>query len=704
MPTLSSMTRLLAVLALIACTSAPSAARAGDRLLAIGDIHGAYEEFLELLQIAKLVDAQGDWIGGSARLVQTGDFTDRGSGVRDAMELLMKIERQAAAQGGQVLILLGNHEAMNLIYNDRDALVNPAIHASFADEESEARRKAALKQWQKWRNRRARIQERLLGDREVELSAELTAFIGQGSDEWLAAHPPGLIEYRQAFSFEGRYGSWLRNLPVAVKLDDTLFLHGGIGPSYQGFTLDEINELHRRRFDDWRELRRKLEKRRLVLPFFSWAETRLALEHTLYFPETPSDRELATEGWELLNAILTDLFAEGSVLWYRGYAKAPLGLEDEPLAALLDQTDQAYGVRRTVAAHSPIANHHVLERLDGRLFLIDTGMLRSYYGGRASALEITADGVSAIYGGAEEPEESLGTNGDGPGEDHAAVEGEPAERGSSRVYRGPDDSPLPFQSPEQIERFLRHATPISTKPVGQGKTGALKVLLELGGTRAHGIFHSIHEVEGSPTRPVVLNDGTKVMFFRDSYRSQVAVYELSKLMGMKNVPPAVRRKIDGRTGSLALWIENGINLFDWRERGDGDPTDPYLYQQMHDVRIFDNLVDNTDRNSQNIFWTEGFDIWLIDHTRTLSQNRQLLRPDRVSRCSREMYEGLRRLDPDQVQARLEGLISGFEIKALLKRRDKVLELLEKRIAKVGRDEVIFEYGDGLEVAYTPIEE
>ncbi len=668
---------------------------APERIVAIGDVHGAYSELVGILRTAGLVDAATDWSGGASRLVQTGDFTDRGSGVRDAIELLMKIERQATAQGGAVHVLLGNHEVMNLVFSDRDAVINPDIFASFADDRSQARRQAAFDDWQKWRRRRLQVQER--AEVEFEPSPELRAFFEQDREAWLGAHPPGLVEYREAFAANGTYGRWLRALPVMVKLGDTLFLHGGIGPEFQDRTLEEINRLHRQRLEEWADDRKKLEKRRLVLPYFSWEETRLALEHQLYFPTSAADRSLAAEAWDRLNLVLADLFSEGSPLWYRGYAPAPLGLADEALAALLDRTDATYGVRRTVAGHTPLPDHSILSRLGGRLYLIDTGMLAPVYGGRASALEISLAGVSTVYPGAGREAASLGTNGGGT---HPPAAAAVTARPAGRLFYDPDGSPLPFQELEEVERFLLEAAPLSQAPVGEGKTGAIRVLLERDATRARAIFHSIHDTRGSPTRPVVLDDGTKQMYFRDSYQGQIAAYELSKLLGMRNVPPAVARKIGGKRGSLALWIENGINLFGWRARGESDPSAPHFVQQLQDMRIFDNLIHNTDRNSQNIFWSGDFELWLIDHTRTLAQSRSLIRPERVRRCSRGMFDALRRLDPELVRARLGPYISSFEVTALLKRREKILEILEQRIAELGEEMVIFEYGQGPPASYS----
>ncbi len=137
----------VAVALVLACLAVglPAAQAPAPRVLAVGDIHGALDAFVEILQQARLLDANRKWVGGTATLVQTGDYTDRGAGVRAVMDLLMELEPQAAAARGRVITLLGNHEVMNLIGELRD--VTPAIFATFADAQSEARRERAYREY-----------------------------------------------------------------------------------------------------------------------------------------------------------------------------------------------------------------------------------------------------------------------------------------------------------------------------------------------------------------------------------------------------------------------------------------------------------------------------------------------------------------------------------------------------------------------------
>src|SRR6476659_4318548 len=134
------MRRIALLLAVVLCATAPPAltAQGQPRIIAIGDIHGSIDGIKSILKITGLIDGSNKGIGGKAQLLQTGDYMDRGAGVRQVLDLLMSLEDQAKSTGGRASALLGNHEVMNLIGETRDA--TPEIFATFADANSEKRR------------------------------------------------------------------------------------------------------------------------------------------------------------------------------------------------------------------------------------------------------------------------------------------------------------------------------------------------------------------------------------------------------------------------------------------------------------------------------------------------------------------------------------------------------------------------------------
>src|SRR6187402_3516685 len=200
-----AMPRYLASVSLVvfALTFAPLSAQGTARLIAIGDIHGSIDGFKSILRVTGLADGSGKWTGGNAQLIQTGDYTDRGEGTRAVLDLLMALEDQAKAAGGRAFALLGNHEVMNLIGETRDA--TREIFATFADANSEKRREAAWEDYAK------------LAAARVAKGEPVPAVYGQTREAWLTTHPPGYVEYRDAFAPRGKYGAWLRLKPIVLE-------------------------------------------------------------------------------------------------------------------------------------------------------------------------------------------------------------------------------------------------------------------------------------------------------------------------------------------------------------------------------------------------------------------------------------------------------------------------------------------------------
>lgn len=180
------------------------------RIVAIGDVHGAYDRFVEILRVAGVVDRRGRWSGGTTHLVQLGDVVDRGPDSRKALDLIRRLEREAAAAGGRVHALLGNHEVMRMSNDFR--YTTPGEYAAFATRDSEELRRLV-----------------------VEAAAP------DVRDRLRAETPLGMIEMIQAFGPAGSYGAFLRKLNAVVRINGALFLHGGLSPAVSPLRCAEIN-------------------------------------------------------------------------------------------------------------------------------------------------------------------------------------------------------------------------------------------------------------------------------------------------------------------------------------------------------------------------------------------------------------------------------------------------------------------------------
>lgn len=384
------MRRLFAALLLI-CASAAAIAAQPARIVAIGDIHGSLDGFVTILQRAGLIDAQRRWTGGAATLVQTGDYMDRGAGVRAVLDLLMALERQAPASGGRVVTLLGNHEVMNLVGETRDA--TPEIFAAWADSSSDSRREDAWRQYESLARRRLR-------DR-----PDAPDVYRRTREAWLAVHPPGLLEYRDALGPHGRYGRWLRGKDVIARVGSTAFMHAGVNPATSEARPEDVNEQVRQeiaRFDAYVKM---LVDRRLALPFFSLQDvlevTAFELKTASAYLEAQKEGRSAPapalDGRGLREAIAVldigswAILAPEGPMWFRGYATW-----EDSAEPLLTPLLARWRVDRLVTGHTPQLTG-IRARFHDRLFLIDTGMLASVYKGRPSALEIVDRRVTAIY-------------------------------------------------------------------------------------------------------------------------------------------------------------------------------------------------------------------------------------------------------------------------------------------------------------------
>jgi len=282
-----------------------------ERVVAIGDLEGDYEKFVDMLRTAGLIDARGNWSGGRAHLVQLGDIPDRGPNSRMIMDHLMRLEPQARRAGGYVHALIGNHEAMNVEGDLR--YVHLGEYAAFADRGS-ARRRAQYY---------AATQDAL---RRSPPPTGVPVFDDAFRAQWESQHPLGYVEHRQNWAPTGRYGRWIAGHDAVIRINDTLYLHGGLGPSFVSVPRETLND---------------------------------AVRGAL--------RERPLEGYA---DILTH--QEGP-LWYRGLARNAEDEERAHLEALLAY----HGASRIVVGHTKQASA-VLPRFDGRVLIADIAVPRGH--------------------------------------------------------------------------------------------------------------------------------------------------------------------------------------------------------------------------------------------------------------------------------------------------------------------------------------
>jgi hypothetical protein len=344
---------VVAALILAVSPSAAAPAKPLHRIVAIGDLHGDFAAWRDIARAAGLIDDKGRWSGGRTVLVQTGDAVDRGPDSLKIIQDLMRLQGEAKRAGGQVIALVGNHEAMNM--TDDLRYVSAGDYAAFTDKNS-----AALREKVYTTNKTAI--EAAYRRRDATLTSDAI------KAAWMAATPLGMIEHQAAWHPKGKIGRWVISNPAVVMLDGNLFVHGGLSAAYGAMPIAEINK-----------------------------RVAAAL--------TAGDTDPAS--------IINDPLGP---LWYRGLvmrdapaapkpgeaappppdpaaaaaAPRPPTMEEELTGVL-----KACGASRMIIGHTPVLSG-IAVLYDGRLVRIDTGISASF-GGKLTYLEIL-DGALIPHG------------------------------------------------------------------------------------------------------------------------------------------------------------------------------------------------------------------------------------------------------------------------------------------------------------------
>ncbi len=331
-----------------------------DRIVAVSDVHGAYNALVATLQVADVIDDELSWSGGNTHFVITGDLLDRGPDSRLVMDLIMRLEVEAPQAGGRVHQLLGNHEVMNLIGDLR--YVADEEYAAFLDVEVPEEREFWYRQYR---------QSRPVDIAESKIRSEF--------DE-LA--PPGYFGHRNAFRRGGRYGRWLLEKPFAIVINDTAFVHGGIPPFVSQHGLDGVNVDLKRDLSEYMRAREFLVDEQVLSPIWQFKQSPSLLADTL---ESDSDAgEIAVAARAVVDLSESPLHGPDGPTWYRGSALCSPIIEADRLQDALN----LIGATRVVLGHTPTIARAVRQRLNGKVIEIDTGMLRSHYEGLGHALVI----------------------------------------------------------------------------------------------------------------------------------------------------------------------------------------------------------------------------------------------------------------------------------------------------------------------------
>jgi hypothetical protein len=499
--------RLAALLCLIAAAALTSATASAEqapqweweevsRIVAVGDIHGAYHPLLITLEGIGLIGEDLSWRGGETHLVFVGDLIDRGDEDREVLDLARRLQAEAQAAGGRVHVLLGNHDVMN-IARDLRYVTEPSF-AAFADIELAEDRSAGRKRYL-YNARQAGLEARAF-DKEF---------------------PPGYFGRLRAFTAEGEYGAWLLEQPTAIKLNGYLFVHGGLTPDVAQLGLDAINA------NVQRDLREYLRQASVLdgvvggLPdyveLYTLAEARAASS------TKKKASEVGTAARRLLELRDALPFAPGGPFWYRGASLENERIERAMVSATLEHLD----AKAMVIGHTPTRPGVITSRFNESVYRIDVGAV---YRAKSSALVIDSAGVTVF--------DPLTLARNAPLQEPGMGEG---------WATGHEELPASV-----LERFLSRAKIEKVEEVHRVGRRFLIVELKEKGLHLRAIFGSADEAVPPGTAPESFNPRR--------YQHEIAAYRLDRMLDFGFVPVTAPRKVAKESGAIQVFLEEAVDL------------------------------------------------------------------------------------------------------------------------------------------------
>jgi hypothetical protein len=197
--------------------------------------------------------------------------------------------------------------------------------------------------------------------------------------------------------------------------------------------------------------------------------------------------------------------------------------------------------------------------------------------------------------------------------------------------------------------------------------------------------------------------GERIGGFKETWKGEIAAYRLSRFLGLHMVPATVEREFQGDKGSCQVWIDSWHTMETIRAKKLNPPglkVNPF-YKSLFLQRAFDNLISNEDRHQRNYLITEDWRMILIDHSRTFRTTKKfttrLIYDEKykegptfiMAELPRAFVEALKALTPETVRQVVGGYLTDEELAATMARRDLIIAWLDKRIAALGENKVLY---------------
>jgi hypothetical protein len=565
-----------------------------------------------LLKGTKLVDDELVWTGGNQHLVFCGDLTDRGENDRGVLDLARRLQAEAEAAGGKVHVVLGNHDVMNLTRDRR--YWNADLTGEFAADETEKEREEGLKSFRA-------------------SARTLTAHDAGAFEEQFS---PGYFARARAFELDGEYGSWLIEQPTVIKVNGVLFLHGGLTERVAELGLDEIN---RQVTDNIRTFLARADELGDAVPFP--ADLGMIMDTAYEIAGRGGKKAQVATAQAVLEAQEGLAFAPAGPVWYRGSSVDNERLESPQVKGVLE----LLSARAEMVGHTVTRSGQISSRFNGQVYRADVGM---GYGRPPLAAVLQADKLFVF-----DPSTGSLTP---PYEEPPQGEGWPA---------GEEDL-----SDHQLERFLEKAEIKSMEELKVVEGLPLLILsLEQKDMKLRALFGDSDE-----SAEAAAADGRKA---RRRFQNQVAAYRLDRMFGLNMVPVTVFRKVDGKKGGVQVWMQSAWDLRQILESEIPVEQLSDLDGEVARARAFRGLI--------------GVEEWLQFGALLIPASRKVMLSDNGVSFSDDpdvenfldhgcgpvgdaFLHSLGTLELGQLKKKLGDLLSGAQIKAVLARRDGLLDL------------------------------
>jgi len=216
----------------------------------------------------------------------------------------------------------------------------------------------------------------------------------------------------------------------------------------------------------------------------------------------------------------------------------------------------------------------------------------------------------------------------------------------------------------EIERHLQSAEIVRMEAIGTGVTKPQRA----------------HLAPATPFESLVWKPLAPGMRggYQESYKSEIAAYELDKLLMLNMVPPAVERRISGDAGAAIMWLDGTKSV---KETGGKVPTGPQFGRPLRVMQMFDNLIGNADRNAGNILIDGASNVILIDHSRAFIAGDKL--PWKFERVDSDLWAKFKTLTSQQLKTTLGQWLDDEAIRGMIDRRDRMVREVDKLTAKKG---------------------